>query len=257
VVTIAICVAAVVASLVFWQYRELGAYLAAEQWPVWSGQIWRLLTDLPHVSPIHLVFNLYWTWRWGQLLEGWLGPFRFAGLVLLLAGGSSAVAFLCGEPGVGLSGVGFGLFGLLFALRRDKDFAAQEMQPGVIQLWVLWFFLCIVATYTGVMAIGNIAHAAGAVLGWLVGRAVTARHRVLLLAGLTGLSVSLVFATLYMPWNGRYAWYRGVQCAERQDYVTALHWLEKAHAAYPDDPKLGPYVEWLRQITRAESQKAR
>jgi len=254
VVTMAVCLAAVGASLACWQFPAVGAYFTAEPTAVWSGQLWRLLTDaLPHVNVLHLAFNLYWIWRWGQVIEGWLGPVRYAGLVLLLAGGSSAVAFLGSEPGIGLSGVGFGLFGLLFALRREKDFAAQEMQPGVIPLWVAWFFLCILATYMDVMAIGNIAHGAGAVLGWLVGRAVMIRQRLLLLSLLSFLSVGLVFATLYMPWSGRYAWYRGAQCAEQQDYVGALYWFGKAQRAFPNDPKLGSYVDWLREMKREEN----
>jgi membrane associated rhomboid family serine protease len=256
VVTGTICVAAIIASLVYWQFRAIGMYLVADSTAVYSGQLWRLLTDaLPHVSVIHLAFNLYWTWRWGQVLEGWLGPVRFAGLVLLLAGGSSAVAFLGDEPGIGLSGVGFGLLGLLFALRHDKDFAAQEMQPGVIQLWVAWFFFCIVATYMNFMAVGNIAHGAGAALGWLVGRAVMTRRRVVLLSLLSFLSVALMFATLYMPWSGRYAYYRGEQCAKQHDYVGALYWYEKAQRAFPDNPQLGPYIEWLRQETRQENRE--
>jgi membrane associated rhomboid family serine protease len=251
--TAALCIAAGAASLAYWSAPAETQWLVSGPW-VWDGQVWRLFTDaLPHVNYLHLLFNLYWIWRFGQRIEGWLGSLRYAGLVVLLAVGSSAASFLCSENGIGLSGVAFGLFGLLFALRNDKDFAAQEMQPNVIQLWVVWFFLCIGLTYTKVMPIGNVAHGAGMILGWLVGRAVLARQRAWLLSGITVLVVSLVLGTQYMPWDGLYAWHLGAKLADRGAYAEALPWYEQAARAHPDNQELRDYVRHLREFIKVEN----
>jgi membrane associated rhomboid family serine protease len=193
-------------------------YLIADRAPVWQGQVWRLFTAVfPHVNLLHLVFNLYWLWRFGQVVETWMGSLRFAGFFVVVAIGPLATDFLLSEGGIGLSGVGYALFGLLYALRRDKGFAAEQMQPSVVQLFVVWFFLCILLTYTHVLPVANVAHGAGAVLGWLIGRSVLLRPKLLLLSlsALGALTMALILATQYMPWNGDYAWYRGAADAEK------------------------------------------
>jgi GlpG protein len=253
VVTLCVCAAATVVSFAYWSHNPVADWFVPNAGAVWDGQVWRLLTDaFPHINPMHLLFNLYWLWRFGQGIEPWLGWLRYAGLLLLLAVGSSATSFLATEAGIGLSGVGYGLFGLLFALRRDKDLAAREMQPQVVQLFIGWFFLCIFLTYANVMRIGNVAHGAGAVLGWLVGQAILARQRNWLIGAISALVVGLVLATQYMPWDGMYAWHRAAQLAERGEFAQALPWYEQAERAYPNNRELREYVDWLRQTVQQE-----
>jgi membrane associated rhomboid family serine protease len=156
------------------------------------GQLWRLVTCiLPHLDVLHLVFNIYWLWIFGTLIEDVLGHGKTILLILLFAIGSSSVDFALGNGGLGLSGVGYALFGLLCVLaQRDERFHGA-MDQKTIQVFVGWFFLCIVLTVAHVYAVANIAHATGAVLGALVGYAVTAPHRRLLYA--STITVILVF----------------------------------------------------------------
>jgi Flp pilus assembly protein TadD len=67
----------------------------------------------------------------------------------------------------------------------------------------LWFVICIVATYTKVWAVANVAHGVGALLGGLVGFAMSARatlRRVLAAAGvLVLLAASYAGATVLRP----------------------------------------------------------
>jgi membrane associated rhomboid family serine protease len=249
-ITITIIVAAVVASALYWSMpTDAGRFLIAERELVWQGQLWRLFTTVfPHGNLLHLLFNLYWIWRFGRVLEAWMGAWRYAGFIILTAFGSSAAEFLVASGGIGLSGVAYAFFGLLYALRRDKGFAAEQMQPQVVQLFVGWFFLCILLTYTGLMPVANVAHGAGAVLGWAVGRSALVRQRNYLVAGLSLLVFALVWITQTMPWNGDYAWYRGEQYAQREDYRRALPWYQKALHAHPDNPELAAYVKWLEQV---------
>jgi GlpG protein len=252
-VTLIVALAAVVATLLYGTdpTGEI-RYLIAERVPVWQGQVWRLFTTVfPHVNLLHLVFNVYWLWRFGRVVETWMGSWRFAGFFVLVAVGPLAADFLFSQGGIGLSGVGYALFGLLYALRRDKGFAAEQMQASVVQLFVGWFFLCILLTYTHVMPVANIAHGAGALLGWLIGRSILMRHKLLLLSGIGALSIGLVLATQYMPWNGDYSWYRGAQLAGKGDFRTALYWFHKALRARPDDQKLRQLVTFLEQRVEA------
>src|ERR1700736_1123388 len=88
------------------------------------GQLWRLFTSaLLHGSILHLIFNLYWFWVFGTLIEGVLGHFRTAALIALLVVASGSLEFAFSSGGVGLSGVAYGLVGLLWVLSsRDERF---------------------------------------------------------------------------------------------------------------------------------------
>src|SRR3954454_17270038 len=83
---------------------------------VWErGEFWRALTSaLPHVGWFHLGFNLYWFWVFGTLLERTFGQARFVAMILLLAFVSALAEFSLLSGGVGLSGVGYGFWGLLW-----------------------------------------------------------------------------------------------------------------------------------------------
>ena len=90
---------------------------------------------------------------------------------------------------VGLSGVVYGLFGLLWVLSpRDERFH-DVVDRRTVQLFVLWFAFCVFTTLAHILPVANIAHAAGAVLGVLVGFAVIAPDRRALAA--TGIAVIL------------------------------------------------------------------
>lgn len=134
---------------------------------------WRLFTSaLPHGDLLHIAFNVYWLWVFGTLIEEVLGGIRLLGLVLLLACGSAAAEYALFSGGIGLSGVGYGLFGMLWVLsRKDRRFR-EGVDERTVQLFVLWFFLCIGATITKVYMVANVAHGAGALLGILAGAAI-------------------------------------------------------------------------------------
>ncbi len=142
------------------------------------GELWRLVTSIfPHLDVLHLAFNVYWLWVFGTLLEKTFGHLKTAAFILLFAVGSSSLEFAFSTGGAGLSGVGYGLFGLLWILsRRDQRFC-DAIDARTIQLFVAWFFFCIVLTVTNIMPVGNIAHGVGGVLGILTGYVITLPQR--------------------------------------------------------------------------------
>lgn len=166
------------------------------------GQVWRFVTSvLPHLDILHLAFNLYWLWVLGTTIERVYGHLRTFLLILLFAVGSSSFDFAFAQGGVGLSGVGYGLFGLLYVLSKRDERFKESLDKRTVNLFVGWFFICIFTTVTHVFNVANVAHASGALLGLLLGYAIVLPARRTLIAG--GITALVLFglcgATLARP----------------------------------------------------------
>ena len=174
-ITVGACLIATAVSIWWWLGNDVSRLFMEDS--ALGTEPWRLLTStLLHANFIHLAFNALWMFRFGMLLEGRLGAARFGGLFIVLAVGSAAAERALFGGGVGLSGVVYGLFGYLWAARRaGETYAADAADQRTTALFVGWFFFCIAATYTGVLAIANVAHGMGALLGVLVGTAASRR----------------------------------------------------------------------------------
>jgi membrane associated rhomboid family serine protease/Tfp pilus assembly protein PilF len=196
-----VCLAAIGVTLAYWNQWDIAPLVMNG-----SGvgrEPWRLVTScLPHLSLPHLFFNVYWVWVFGTYVERTFGSLRMLGVVVLLAAASSAAEWAFFEGGVGLSGVGYGLFGMLWALRRRPGFE-HVIDQRTVGLFVVWFFICIVTTVMGVMKIGNVAHGAGAGVGYLLGMCVAAEkpRRQTLTASLIAVAVVIwALASVGRPW---------------------------------------------------------
>jgi GlpG protein len=193
-ITVGLGLVSAVVTLAWWSGSDIDPLLMDAR--AWRGEPWRVVTSVfPHVNVFHLAFNLYWLWVFGTRVEGTLSRWATARIMVLLAAGPALAEYALFHGGVGLSGIGYGLFGLLWVLsRRDERFAGVVDQQ-VTALFLGWFVLCCVLTAADVWNVGNAAHAAGAILGALLGLAMTARRpasRALfagLLAGAVALSV--------------------------------------------------------------------
>ncbi|MHB8900040.1 MAG: rhomboid family intramembrane serine protease [Thermoguttaceae bacterium] len=148
---------------------------------VWSWELWRpMTTTLLHGSLIHVAFNVYWLMTFGRVLEPYFGSGRYLGVLCLLACTSTMPSFLANNwstaldeqvSGVGLSGVVYGLFGILWIGQRFRRSFQEVCSAEVIQTFVAWFFFCIVLTYLEILPIDNVAHGVGCAVGLLYGEA--------------------------------------------------------------------------------------
>lgn len=132
-------------------------------------QLWRLWTPaLLHQAPLHLFFNLWWWWDLGRAIEGRKGWITLMGLLLITAAcGNVAEYYASGPRFLGLSGVIYGLLGYLWA--RDRYWPQEDLQlnPGVVQIMMVWFVLC----WTGLLGpVANWCHTGGLIAGAVVGR---------------------------------------------------------------------------------------
>jgi membrane associated rhomboid family serine protease len=186
---------------------------------IWSGEVWRPLTaSMLHAGIFHAAFNAYCLVIFGSVLEPYFGSYRYLGLLILLGYVSMMPEFLVDNwnapldaqrTAVGLSGVGYGLFGLLWAARRWRADFAYVCNDDTVRLLVGWFFLCIVMTYYKVMPVANVAHGAGLLFGFVYGRALFGPHgRLPWIAGGV-VATLLVLATLVAaPGHPLYQKYR-------------------------------------------------
>jgi membrane associated rhomboid family serine protease len=176
---------AVAVTLAWWSKVDVSPLFETAM--IRRGELWRLITSIfPHTNILHLAFNLYWLWVFGTIVEQVYGHLRTAALIALFAIGSGALEFAFALGGVGLSGVGYGLFGLLWVLSRHDERFRDAVDQKTVQLFVVWFFFCILTTVMHIFSVANIAHGAGAGLGALTGAAIVYPPRRKLIAASIG-----------------------------------------------------------------------
>src|SRR6187431_1117301 len=104
-VTVGVALLAIAATLFYWSGRDVTPMFLQER--AFFAEPWRLLTSaLLHGDIVHLVFNVYWLWVFGTLLEAELGAAWLVGLMVTFAALSGSAQFAVGAGGIGLSGIG-------------------------------------------------------------------------------------------------------------------------------------------------------
>ncbi len=245
-VTAGTALLAIALTAAVWFKVDVSPLLITSTWP---AEPWRVLgATLLHGGLLHLAFNLYWVWVFGSFLEPKIGSLRLGLMMLALAVGSmlAETAFLSG--GVGLSGVVYGLFGFLWALNRHDPHQWYAVDRATAQLFVGWFFLCILLSASDILPVANIAHGAGAGLGVLLGLAWRARRRLRLFwSAAFGLALAASLALASPPlrplvsFSPRYAAelaIRGYKAYEAGREDEAIRLLRQAARI---DPRSGEY----------------
>ncbi|HEX8911777.1 MAG TPA: rhomboid family intramembrane serine protease [Humisphaera sp.] len=215
--------------------------------PTRFGEPWRLVTSaLPHVNVMHLVFNVMMMWGFGWYVEAAFGHLRTLGLVLLFAAGSAAGEYAFLEGGIGLSGVLYGLFGMLLVLSHYDPRHRGIIPSKTAWTLTVWFFLCIVLTYAHLMPVANIAHGAGWLLGSLVGWAIarprwrwpTAAATAALTAGLVLLALVYRPRVNFLEPPGTDEDWMALRDLKHDRPAAAEAWSRRAVAANPADGRL-------------------
>jgi membrane associated rhomboid family serine protease len=139
-------------------------HLALNPAAVGAGQWYRLFTSaFLHFDIFHIGFNMYALYICGLPLEAALGRLRFSTLYLLSGLGGSVLSVALGplgETAAGASGAIFGLFGALYIVARQRNWATNSILVVIVLNLVFTF------------AVPNIdwrAHVGGLVTGVVVG----------------------------------------------------------------------------------------
>ena len=99
-VTVIVGVLAVAATIAWHSGKDISPLIM--DFRAWHGQPWRLvISALPHVDLLHLLFNLYWLWVFGATVEAAFGHLRAAVAFLFFAAGSAAAEYAIFQGGVG------------------------------------------------------------------------------------------------------------------------------------------------------------
>jgi GlpG protein len=207
-------------------------------------QPWRLFTaHFLHADVFHLVFNLYWTWLFGRLLEPRLGALRFAALAAFVMLGVSLGCIAFDRGGIGLSGLGYGLWAFLLAGARRSPMLRGLLDRRTHLLFIGWFCVCIVLTLTNIWSISNWGHGLGAALGACAAPGVGADLRWSWRASLTPIAVLLALGACATALRERVNFgggagidaYEGYLALQRDDFVTARARFSSAVRISPDD----------------------
>lgn len=269
-VTVGVALLAIAATLFYWSGRDVTPLLLQEQ--AFFAQPWRLLTStLLHGDGFHLAFNVYWLWVFGTLLEAQLGAARLLALMVTFAVLSGSAQFATGNGGIGLSGIGYGLWGFLWgAQRRDPRFA-DAMDRKTVQLFAAWFVLCIGLTWAKIWQIANVAHGVGAVAGLVTSVAVTGAPKPRQLSKAVGwlglavmLAVCLLLATTLRPHVNRDAdaglevGQRAYQALTNERNAEAITLFERAVKLSPNEPTLwfNLGIAYQREQRMSDAQRA-
>lgn len=178
---------------------------------IWSGRWGALVTTVfLHGGVLHLLFNLLWLLRLGSTVEQTFGHLEFAVFCLAAAFVSSGAELaVFGNVGVGMSGVVYALFGLVWGARRTLPAFTAVATDDNVRLMIGWMVLCFVMTELNLMNIANAAHAGGLLFGFaaarlLIERPAPVRHRVLAATVVASLITLTVFSVTWMPWSAEW-----------------------------------------------------
>jgi membrane associated rhomboid family serine protease len=253
-----------------WESLEPWGYLSS--YSIRSGAYWGYITSaFVHLDLIHLGLNLYWMWILGSAVERSLGPLRWLAFFVAAAWVSSGIEFLTGDTGIGMSGVGYALFGFGWRARERMPELRNTVTDKIVRLFLVWLVFCIVMTYTGIYPIGNGAHIGGMLFGMAVAEAFVCRRRVpLMLAGIGLLAALSILPLFWAPWSARWVSFKAKEALEKEDYNTAIGWYRRAldlgqdpawvwqglAEIYGYQQRGAEYVDALQKLRQLDSQAA-
>jgi membrane associated rhomboid family serine protease len=260
-IVVAVLWTAILLTAPYERWRSLGVSGGFE---VFSGDYWSLFTSsFAHANLIHLFFNIYWLAILGGYTEERFGR-RFYALLIVICTFCSSSLELCiaGETGIGLSGVVYGIFGFLWGTKLFGKQQHPVLDAKTIQLFLIWLFLCIALSATGTMAIGNVAHFSGLIVGILI--ALVCLKQSLIVKSLLPAIIIVSAGTLfYSPWSEPWLQSRAFKAHSKGDYRLAEEYYTRLLSRDPDDDwvlenraevreELGKVKEALEDKQRAE-----
>lgn len=138
------------------------------RWDLLLGlEFWRAFTPaLLHFSLMHLVFNLFWWWYLGGMVERRLGHGKLLTLLLAAAVLPNLLQFWASGPRFGgLSGVVYALLAYVWLSGRLNPLRGIGLPDGMAVFMVVWLVLGF-ADLLGT-PVANMAHLGGALIGLL------------------------------------------------------------------------------------------
>jgi len=148
-------------------FNQPGALASLQVPAIWLSQPWRLLSPMfLHFSIFHILFNMFWLYDLGSLIEqkepAWFYPLLIVSASLL----SNILQYVVDGPGFGgMSGVVYGLFAYIWLSAKFNPMSGYWIRQDIV-VWMLgWFVLC----FTGFLGpVANYGHLGGLLAGGLL-----------------------------------------------------------------------------------------
>jgi membrane associated rhomboid family serine protease len=214
-------------------YRKWGAPSATD---IFEGDYWGLITsNFLHVEIWHIAFNLYWLWLFGKKIEFETNKAFYVLLILSSALVSSLAQLAFSDTtGIGLSGIGYALFGFLFVKSKTAEEYKNYLNKRTINLFLFWLALCIILTKTGAWTVGNAAHIGGLLWGALVAYTSKFDKYIQWATGLIYVAV-LTILIFRSPFSTSYLSYQAYELHKEQKVDAAIEAYKKILKRDPDN----------------------
>ncbi len=222
--------------------EELLAWVYVSAYDIWQKHYWwGLLTSVfLHLEPIHLLLNVYWFWVLGSPIEKVFGTGKWL-LFLIAAAAVSSAAQLAhtDSTGIGASGVGYALFGLVWFGRKRYSGLDGVLNRKLIFAFLVWLLICSFDP-----EIGNAAHLAGLFFGTAAGAAVIypgVKSR-MAWAFCAMLLTTTFLILLWCPWSSEWNAAKAYNAQSSGDFATAIRHYKKT--IYIDDSSYNAAWAW-------------
>lgn len=212
VLTAICCFASIVFFVGFNLERDTTSWEAYKRWgapssvDIFNGDYWGLFTSsFLHADILHIAFNLYWLWIFGKKIEFETNNKLYYGILIVTASivSSSVQLAFSGTTGIGLSGIGYALFGYIYVKSKISKEYDGFLDQRTSSLFIFWLFLCMVLTVTNIWVVGNAAHVGGLFWGAIVAygsRLNKFVHAVIILIVFTLLTSSIFWTPFSVGW---------------------------------------------------------
>ncbi|MES2800489.1 MAG: rhomboid family intramembrane serine protease [Bacteroidota bacterium] len=215
-------------------YPYLGAPFTSD---IYLGQFWGIITNnFLHLYWFHLLINVVLVFSFSSFIERRISFFRLFFLGLSVAAFSScAQLFLTNDPGIGLDGVNYGLFGFILVRRffdaRFKKFPIKRVSMLMIVLMTTCYYLTIiyhwkfefVAMFSGFMI--------GVVVSFLYVKKMFSTMFMLLI----GATIFCVINFVNAPWSSEWNFAQGIKYHESGDIEKAIDFYDKSLEINPNN----------------------
>lgn len=214
---------------------------------IYKGQYWGVLTNnFLHIYLSQLIINYIGIIIFGYFIERRIGFIKFSFIVILACIIPSIIQLnLTNQPGIGLSGVNFTLFGYIISKSiKNKEFRLKwiSVYLTIMVLIVLYFNIYNIYTEnvyrTEAMSFGFLF---GLLLGFLSNRKIWVQS--LVLFNIIFFAVSTLW---YAPWSTEWQVYKGVEAHKTKQYKSAKKRYDKALKLDPNNKQALKNLELLK-----------
>lgn len=202
-------------------FEKFGAPYAIQ---IYDGQYWGVVVNsLVHAFPLHIATNLIGLWVFGAFLErriGWFRLFVF-GLVSSVFSSLAQLAFT-NDAGLGLSGVNYALFGLIFVMAINKPIYKMKFHYwiGLFMIGFLFFSLYMNTTYEWYIAVES--EIAGLFWGVLIGLFSYIKSPSIRLIGMVIPFGAALITLFYAPWSSMWQCQKAIEHHENEQIDKAI-----------------------------------